>query len=75
MFARTKGCPKLFNWSIMKLYYFILPYKCTAGLKWNTSYLQKYGITYNYRDYNTPSKPNMHARCKVEDNAKVDEHC
>ena len=37
--ARTKGCPEPFNWSIIKLYYFILPYKCKAGLKWNTGYL------------------------------------
>ena len=28
-----------FNWSIIKLYYFILTYKCKAGLKWNTGYL------------------------------------
>ncbi len=31
-------------------------------------------VRYNYRDYNTPSKPNMHARCKGKgkDNAKGD---
>jgi hypothetical protein len=36
--ARTKGCLKPFNWSIINL---------------------------NYRDYNTPSEPNMHARVKT----------
>ncbi len=30
-------------------------------------------VRYNYRDYNTPSKPNMHA-AKGKDNAKGDKH-
>jgi hypothetical protein len=29
-------------------------------------------VRYNYRDYNTPSKPNMHARIKPMYNVRVD---
>jgi hypothetical protein len=39
--ARTKGCPKPFNWSIINLtLYLFITYKCKAGLKlkWNTGY-------------------------------------
>jgi hypothetical protein len=32
--ARTKGCPKPFNWSIINLtLYLFITYKCKAGLK------------------------------------------
>ncbi len=62
LFARTKGCPKPFNWSIIKL-----SYKCKAELqgRFKMEYRLFTIVRFDYRDYNTPSKPNMHARLKT----------
>jgi hypothetical protein len=54
--ARTKGCPKPFNWSIINVLYIYSNLSMQGRFKMER---------YNYRDYNTPSKPNMHARLKT----------
>ncbi len=64
-FARTKGCPKPFHWPLLRTTVLNWTYQCKAGLKWNTGYLLFTIVRYNYKDYNTPSKPNMHTRIKL----------
>ncbi len=53
LFARTKGCPTPFNWSIIiiKLYYFIPPYKCKMQVRFILEYRLFTIVRYNYRDY------------------------
>ncbi len=53
--ARTKGCPKPFNWSIINLLYysiFILTYKMQCRFKIKMEYRLFTIVRYNYRDYN-----------------------
>jgi hypothetical protein len=50
--ARTKGCPKPFNWSIIKLYYIILPYQLSVQGRFKMEYRLFIIVRYNYRDYN-----------------------
>jgi hypothetical protein len=57
-----QGCLKPFNWSIVitTLYYSTLSMQGRFKMEYRLFTI----VRYNYRDYNTPSKPNMHAKRK-----------
>ncbi len=61
--ARTKGCPEPFNWSIINVFYIYSNLSMQGRFKMEYRLLTI--VRYNYRDYNTPSKSNMHARLKT----------
>jgi hypothetical protein len=59
----NQGSTEPLNWSIINLSIFILTYQMQGRFK--MEYRLFTIVRYNYKDYNTPSKPNMHARLKT----------
>ncbi len=55
--------PKPFNWSLINVLYIYSNLSMQGRFKMEYRLLTI--VRYNYKDYNTPSKPNMHAKIRL----------